>query len=294
MDLDLGGESLRHIIIGIIGMILIISGIIFYLTTQQVDDNLAIFSWDKETVTEDVQRTKDFLQSQKIRRLFQSFASELSMDEIQTFMGRVSDEVDVYQLIGTPEWAYAENKARLIDQGERVVKINNTLDVENQIKGLVVDVEPYLLDDFDWEDEELKLSFMENMKALYDFLQANDLAMITVVPYFYETKGYKDVLDFLIKEASTELAVMNYFREEEVEHILYETTIAKEVDLAVTTIYEFKAPGEYDLTERNTYYNEGLDKALNNFQYVKQTFDEQEIYAAFHDLTALKEVVGRE
>src|SRR5690554_6840442 len=131
---------------------------------------MAIFSWDKETVLEDGASTDDFLKQYDTNRLFQSFSSDLSVEEIQLFREAISEDIAVYQLIGTPEWARAEGRERLLEEAERVVDLNQQLPTDQQIKGLVVDVEPYVLDDFDWDDETLQLSFMANMKELYDYI----------------------------------------------------------------------------------------------------------------------------
>lgn len=253
---------------------------------------LALFSWEQEIVTTDVQETVDFLKQYEIERLFQSFSSRLSDEEILRFMESVGHEVDIYRLMGTPEWARDEEATSMIREADRVIALNEQLPELYQIKGLVVDVEPYTMRDFDWDDRDLQSSFSKGMVTLYNYLSAHDLEMITVVPYFYDTKGYHQVLDTLISEASTELAIMNYYREKEVENIRYEATIAKKEGVPIINIYEFKAPGEHDLTERNTYHSLGMEEALNNLLQIKSTYNNQEIFGAFHDFKALREVVG--
>lgn len=285
---------MRYDLIKLVIIIMLLIGAWFYVTANQQEPNLAIFSWDKETVIDKGEDTADFLHQYEIKRLFQSFSSDLSITDIQSFLEDMDSEMAVYQLIGTPEWAREGGAASLIEEAERIITINQQLQVDQQLKGLVVDVEPYLLDDFDWDDETLQMSFMANMRELYTYLTAHDLEMITVVPYFYDTRGYKQVLEFLITEASTELAIMNYYRDDEIEHMIYEAALAESIGLPITTIYEFKPPGEYGLTERNTYYEEGLTAAHTNLETIIENFSNQDIYGAFHDLTALKEVVGYE
>lgn len=278
----------------LIVVIVLIAAVWFYVSEDPTEPNLAIFSWDQETVMESGEETSDFLHQHNIKRLFQSFSSDLSSADIQLFREQIGSEIAVYQLIGTPEWAQVGGSKSLIEAAERVTLINQQLARDQQLKGIVVDVEPYLLDDFDWGDDAMKMSFMANMRQLYTYLTAHDLEMITVVPYFYDTRGYQDVLTFLITEATTELAIMNYYREDEIEHMMYEASVAASVKIPITTIYEFKPPGEYGLTERNTYYEEGLDEALMNLDAIIDTYADQDIYGAIHDLTALKEVVGDE
>ncbi|SFO86173.1 hypothetical protein SAMN05720591_11743 [Halolactibacillus alkaliphilus] len=255
---------------------------------------IALFSWEREIVTTDVEATVDFLKQYEIERLFQSFSSRLSDEEIVRFMESVGGEVDVYRLMGTPEWAFDEEATSMIREADRVIALNEQLPELYQIKGLVVDVEPYTMQDFDWDDRDLQSSFSKGMVRLFQYLSIHGLEMITVVPYFYDTKGYREVLDILIREASTELAIMNYYRESEVENMRYEAGVAKEEGVPITTIYEFKPAGEHDLTERNTYHLLGVEAALDNLLEIKSIYHNQEIFGAFHDFKALREVVGHD
>lgn len=68
----------------------------------------------------------------------------------------------------------------------------------------------------------------------------------------------------------------------------------KKTKKPLTTIYEFKAPGEFDLTEKNTYFHEGVSAALKNAEQLIDHYNNQTIHIAFHDYRAFREVIQRE
>lgn len=262
---------------------------------EDLNNTKAIFSWHKEEVTSNHLELIETLKSNDFTTVFQNFSSELSTKTIVEYAYDLSNNgLTVYGLAGTPEWAQDAEGLGMINQLERISLANKQLSEKRQIKGIVMDVEPYLLDDFEWTDEGLKRSFKSGLKALFDETKLRDLELIVVIPYFYDTKGYGDVLKYIIESASDAVAVMNYYRDEEINHIAEEASIAEQVQRPIFSIYELKAPGQYDLTNLNTYHNQGLEAIEENFLKMKARYSEQEVWHAYHDYRALKEVLKRE
>ncbi len=192
---------------------------IFWLgrDSNQVSTKLSIFSWSSEEITLNQTELLNDLIEYDFDRLFQSFSSELTDKEITSFVSDVTkNDIDVYGLSGTPEWALDPTGEGMIDKLDRIVEINRQLPKNQRIQGFVIDVEPYILDDFDWEDEKVQQSYISGMKNLYQAAKREGLELIVVIPYFYDTKGYQEVLTSFIHDASTEVAIMNYYRENEI------------------------------------------------------------------------------
>lgn len=190
--------------------------------------SLSIFSWSSEEISSNREELLSNLIDYKFNRIFQSFPSDLPEEEIVSFVLELTEKnIDVYALEGTPEWAFEPSGEGMIKQLQRIVQINQLLPEKQKIKGFVFDVEPYQLDDFEWEDEAIQHSFISAMKNVYEVAQQEGLELIVVVPYFYDTKGYIEVLKRFIHDASSEIAVMNYYREHEIEHLSFEAQEAK-------------------------------------------------------------------
>lgn len=266
----------------------------FFFLSTKTQSKLSIYSWssDEITIPENRRELIKVLDEYGFNRIFQSISSEISEQEIQSFVLELTGQnIDVYALSGTPEWALDPTGESMIERLKRIAMINEQLPKNQQIKGMVIDVEPYLLDDFDWENELIQESFISGMKNLYHVAQEEELELIVVVPYFYDTKGYQEVLSTIIHEASSEVAVMNYFRNREINHLTFEASEAKKANKPLTSVYEFKPPGKHGLSEKNTYYNEGVLAAQENAKQLIEHYDGQTIHIAFHDYRAFREVI---
>lgn len=275
--------------------ITIFGGVFSSCDTTKEQPKTSIFSWSKEEIIDHQEELISDLIHYKFNRIFQSFSNEVSDEDIISYvLALTKHNIDVYSLAGTPEWALDGTGEGMIRQIERISYINSQLPKKQQIKGLVIDVEPYTLNNFDWEDHLIQQSFILGMKQLYEVANKEGLELIVVVPYFYDTKGYDEVLSIFIHEASSEVAVMNYYKNHEIEHLSFEAIEAKKANKPLTTIYEFKRPGEHRLTEKNTYYNDGLQAVQENGRRLLNHYKSQEINIAYHDYKAFKEVIQRD
>ncbi|MDJ0332947.1 hypothetical protein [Planococcus sp. S3-L1] len=264
-------------------------------TFIQPDPQYGIFSWSSEEVTDNKKQLISNLKEYNFDRVFQAFSSSLTDEEVGSFVTDVTrNEIEVYSLIGIPEWALDASGEKMIERLERVERINRELPEDHQIKGVIVDVEPYVMDDFDWTDNSIQESYITSMKRLDQAAENSGLELIVVIPYFYDTKGYKNAVNTIISEASTETAVMNYYRDKEIDHMDHEAEQAKEANKPITTIYEFKRPGDHGLTNKNSYYNEGYLAAIENSDRLIAHYKDQPVNIAYHDYHAFKEVIENE
>jgi len=263
--------------------------------TNQMQSKRTIFSWSSNEVTNNQRQLLNDLTEYDFDRVFQSFSTRLTNEEITSFVSAITNQnIDVYGLFGTPEWSLDPTGKGMIKRLNRIVEINHQLPENQKIKGLVMDVEPYGLDDFNWDDRAVQQSYISGMKHLYQATKQEGLELIVVVPYFFETKGYQEVLQTIIREASSEVAVMNYYRNHEIKHLAFEAEEARKVNKPLTTIYEFKRPGEHGLTEKNTYFNEGRTAMEENAECLKQHYENQVVHIAYHDYQAFREVLNNE
>ncbi|WP_047983396.1 hypothetical protein [Ornithinibacillus californiensis] len=278
-----------------IGILIAFLVVRLFIETNQEQSKRAIFSWSSEEVINNRTQLLNDLNNYNFDRVFQSFSSDLTNEEVSLFVEDITNQnIDVYGLSGTPEWALDPTGKGMLEQLDQIVEVNHLLPEDQQIKGLVIDVEPYLLDDFNWEDQSVQQSYISGIKQLYQAAEREGLELLVVVPYFYDTKGYQEVVRTIIREASSEVVVMNYYRDHEIEHLTFEAQEARNANKPLTTIYEFKRPGDYDLTEKNTYYYEGLSAARENADRLKQHYKDQNIHIAYHDYHAFREVIENE
>mgnify|MGYP007027642644 CR=1 FL=1 len=66
---------------------------------------------------------------------------------------------------------------------------------------------------------------------------------------------------------------------------------ARTEDKDITCIFEFQSVGSHDLTEGQTYYNEGIDAAIASFENLYAKADYKKLKFAYHYLKPLQELV---
>lgn len=254
----------------------------------------ALFSWSTGIVA-DPGRLFQVMKEQKLNVLYQNFSRDLDEESIVSFLSNAEEQgTDVYFLTGDPQWALQPEGNTLCEEVDRMAEINRTLPGK-KLKGILIDVEPYLLDE--WENgsaQEVMDSFVAGMKTAYDRAKGYGLEVIVCMPYYFDSKGFERELETLIRSCCDKAAVMNYYRGKEIEHIETEAALAKKYNRELLSVYELKAPGTHGLTEKNTYFEEGLEAVEENFIQLTDAYPDQTISMALHDFEALEEVLGRE
>lgn len=256
----------------------------------------ALFSWSSYEVTEGRTELFQTMEKLKLNALYQHFSTELQQEDIEQFLLDAADkEIKISLLTGDASWALDKEAENMIHTIERVVQINSNLDERERIKSIVFDVEPYLLEEWDEEtSEEIMDNFVRGAKIAYNKANENELEVIVCIPYYYDKIGHSKQLEELIRLGSDSIAVMNYYKNKEANHIKEEVALADKYGKTVINIYELQAPGQYGLEDENTYYNDGVAAIEKNFTNIKEEYYGKDIIIAFHEYNALKEVLERE
>lgn len=319
------------LLVPVIILSLIMAGCSNDLTEEPETEKLplkgGLFSWKSSVVecdsqekhadtadsSEEKQKRKNVLfktmNDLNLETLYQSFSKDLKESDIIEFLKEADSQgIDVYLLTGEPEWAKSDTDTaeKMIAELERTEKINKKLSKNAKLKGVIFDVEPYVLDEWDEEQSELMENYAEAVKETYKKAQSLNLEMLVCLPFFYDSKGFEEELEIIIGEGCDGAAVMNYYREKEIEHVETELLLAQKYGKQLINIYEFNKPETHGVTEKNTYYKEGTDKALKNFEnlldfycgggtgHYPEAMQAESIRYAYHDFEAVYEVMNNE
>ena len=99
---------------------------------------------------------------------------------------------------------------------------------------------------------------------------------------------------FMTVEDADAVAVMNYDKSDEIGQIDREMELSMRAGKRLIHIYELQRPGLHDLTERNTYYSDGLTAVWASRDTLSAHFDYEWLSFALHDYTALRELMKGE
>lgn len=263
---------------------------------ESFKESRGLFSWKNFEVSEGHNELFKTMKEFKLNTLYQEFSEDLREDDIKDFLVEAEKEkIDVYLLTGSPEWALDKAGESMCRRVEKAIKINKAVKEDQGVKGILIDVEPYLLKEWDKKSrQKIMNTFVKGMQKTYEKARESGLEVVLCIPYFYDDLGVTKQLEDLIESSCDSVAIMNYYQGKEYENIKREAKLAEECRKKIINVYEMKAPGTHDLKDKNTYYEEGIKAVEENFAALREAFHSQDISLAFHDYSALKEVAERE
>ena len=251
----------------------------------------ALFCWNSPT-GENAEALLKIANEYSIGELYLNCAGA-DAQSINAFLQAAKDVgLDVFWLAGDPTWATDADGTEMIRQVESAAALRQS--AGSVMRGIVLDVEPYLLEDWDENSDAWMRSFVQAARCAYQEAHRQGLEMILCVPYYYDQTGYAEHLEELIAHACDRVAVMNYYRKDEIEHIATEAAYAQAYDKGLINIYELQPPGEHGLQEINTYYNLGMEAVEQSFGDLQRAYPELDLYMALHDAKAIEEGFGVE
>ena len=226
-----------------------------------------------------------------VDELYAAFPGEAEEQEA-FLLAAQAEGLKVYWLTGDPSWAADPEGNEMLRQAEWAGTLRTAH--PETLRGIVFDVEPYLLDEWDGDADALMRSFASAAQCAYERARQLGLEMILCVPYYYDTSGHAGALETLISSACDRVAVMNYYREDEAGHIETEAACAQAHGKGLIHIYELQPPGEHGLQAINTYYGLGADALRQSFRALRQAYPQLALDVALHDAEALAEVMDDE
>lgn len=244
-----------------------------------------IFSWKSEALTDD--NMVNILKELNVNQVYQFLSRSDSNQDIAQFVNNMGQAgIVTYALYGEREWALDPTGSKMCEMIERTNAINAELG-EHKLKGIVFDVEPYLLDEWKSKSSSVMASYVKAAKAAYE--NRGDLEIMLCIPYHFDSKGLEKELEQLVAECCDGILVMNYYRDKEEKHISDEADICKKYNKKIYTIYEMR-PND-DMT---TYYNLGVKAAYDNYVSLRESLGNKDLGIAYHDYKTIKGVLEGE
>lgn len=251
--------------------------------------SVGLFSWHSSEV-EDYHSLLRVTEKAKVNQIYQAFSQDSDPNATLQFLTAAGNAgISVYYLTGAPEWGLDPQGTSLIEAIEEAAILK---DESSSLKGVVLDVEPYVSDEWEDDPSQVMEDYVKAMSAGYEAAKKENLQCIICIPWFYDHKGFTAELRYLIANCCDAVAVMNYLKSDEIGQISFEASVAQENGKEIINIYELQPPGNHDLTEENTYYNQGLEGVKNSEEKLLAKFTS--ISFAYHDFRALEGLLQNE
>lgn len=263
---------------------------------EEIWDDAGLFSWDS-AVMDAEQRAGlfDLMEQHELTVLYQHISSATQTKLVQEFLAAASERgVTVWLLTGDPSWGLDPNGTRMAEEAQRVSGYHVGLPEEYRFAGILMDCEPYLMEEWDEEPDEVMESWVSAMAQGRRAANEQGLLFSACIPYYLDSQGYQSQLKELVQSGCDALTVMNYYKENEIAHIQTEVALARTEGRPVTVIYEMQEPGVHGLTGVNTYYHDGLEAVRKSWQAITGELGTEGLSVALHEYKALREVIGFE
>lgn len=258
-----------------------------------------VFSWNSRLVNGPDERLFEVMDELDIDSLYQAISLERSsVSEVADFLTRARAEgVAVYDLVGDPSWGLDPSGKKLRVAIEEVAELDRAIGEGSEdeevphIKGIVFDVEPYSLDEWDEDPEGVLGDLVSGLSSAHELAREHGLEVIVCIPRWYESVS-PDLLEDLIADGCDQVAVMNYKREGEVRGIATEAALTASHGKGLINVYEMQPPDEEsDVGDENTYWGEGIDAAEENYRSLQAAYPDQNVSVAYHEWSALYELL---
>lgn len=242
-----------------------------------------MFEWDEDSILH-IEQTLDLAARLGITHWYQEIEfSNLEKQELSDFVESMTGmNVEVYALVGAKEWGLEGDGSSLIAYMESVRKYNEEASQEQRIKGIMADVEPYILKEWEENKQANMETYVSGMIKACQWAEDNSLILIACIPRHYDDQGLSVQLERLIAQGCHEVAVMNYDCGNEVEKIETEALLAVKYGKPLHCILEFQEVGKHGLTEEKTYRNKGIEAAWEVWKQVESAFEEARLIRDYH------------
>lgn len=255
-----------------------------------------LFCWEKEVLTDKTESDTLWrvMEQYNLRELYQYIPSDLPSEVLSSFFAKAQEHhTEVYLLTGDPSWAKDRTGRTFADVILQAAFVRRQTG-GSALKGVMMDVEPHLLPEWEKDSGKLMDSYVSAMKAAREQAEASGLFLYACIPYYYDSEELIPYLDDLMENGCHGIAIMNYYRENETEHIRYEWQQAKRLNKPIVNIYELQRPGLHGLKEINTYHESGMAGIAKSFRSIRKSLPYDYLTFAVHDYNSLLEVEGIE
>ncbi len=264
--------------------------------TQQKDEAIcktSLFIWhDRYMKPEEEGRLGKVMEYLECEAIYQCISHEADDRQVLSWMQRrLEAGQDIYYLTGAPQWALEKDAKSMRSEMERVVKWNSAAADGAQFKGIVYDIEPYQLKQWDADPEKYMQLMTDQCCAIYTKAQENNLKMIVCIPNYYDRMGLNKQLEQLISKGCDGVAVMNYNKKDESGNIQGEYEIAAKYDKAIINITEMQEPGQHELTDINTYYYDGFPAVRKSWDNIRGQIQYEKLGFSWHYIEPVLELM---
>lgn len=258
------------------------------LIKKEIPMSVSIFSWHwEEMQAEEWKPLLQVMDRLGVQEVYQDFDMEQSSEMRKDFWELLKEKnYKAYYLCGDPKWAYPSRWERVLQAIEEAALLAE--ESQGTLKGIVFDVEPYTMEE--WEEEEeagrLMKDYAATMKKAYDEAAGYGLEVILCIPNFFDDE-YGEELETLIRDCCDGIAVMNYSKDGQIERIRAEAELAYQYDKVLIHISEVQKGDASEVTRQ-------MQETRTLWNSIRREYPDGKLKFSYHHLGALTDVYAED
>lgn len=181
----------------------------------------ATWVWQTELIEDGGEQLLDFAGQEGINLIYLQINRDLPKGTYEQFIQNAhAGGIAVHALGGDPRWALLEHRDRMLGLADWTLDYNAGTAPDNRFDGIHLDIEPYVLPQWDSETNEVISSWENNMKSFLDKTSDKGLELGVDVPFWFDsyTTSEGGSLNAWLMNAFDHVTVLAYRSEVASEH----------------------------------------------------------------------------
>ncbi|WP_019639581.1 hypothetical protein [Paenibacillus fonticola] len=147
----------------------------------------ATWAWQTEMIEDGGEQLLDFSRNEGINLIYLQINRHIPKETYEMFVNRAHEEqIAVHALGGDPGWALLEHREDMLGLVDWVINYNDSVSSGGRFDGVHLDIEPYVLAQWETEQEEIISSWESNLKAFLSRVSGSGLELGIDIPFWFD------------------------------------------------------------------------------------------------------------
>jgi len=179
--------SKRPALLALGGMLMMVLLVLLAFIRPSGSQAKATWIWETTVIEQHPGEVLAFARKQGVDTLFLQIGGGVRKESYRSFIRAAAKAgIQVHALSGHPDWALREHRNEAEEFLKWVVDYNREARAEERFTGVQLDVEPYLLDRWQTDQEAVVEQWMEGVRAWTEEARYNELAIGAAVPFWLD------------------------------------------------------------------------------------------------------------
>ncbi|WP_078551491.1 hypothetical protein [Bacillus alkalicellulosilyticus] len=185
---------------------------IWFFVLDKQEKTFATWVWDSQLLVHEHEAILSFSEQQNIGALYVQIDQTLPFETYQSFIALANEKnINVFALDGAPEWIHTPEWKDLLAW---IYDYSATSNPNQQFTGIHLDIEPYLLPDWEENPEQVILDFQTVIQHVSTGMPP-EMEFELAVPFWFSTMTYDNrhgmgSLGRWLVQSADQLSVMTY------------------------------------------------------------------------------------